>query len=138
MPDWKGMLARLQSRPGPQAPSPEAVRRGYEPTDVNLRVVVRVAVGVIVVALVTHLTLLLLLRSMARHEGLRLPASPAPALHLPNPVLQVDPRADLRRLQARERQRLTGYRWLDRSKGVVQIPIERAIERLAAEHGHAP
>lgn len=31
--------------------------------------------------------------------------------------------------------RLKSYAWIDRSKGVVAVPIERAMELVIAEHG---
>ena len=37
----------------------------------------------------------------------------------------------LRELQAVEQKKLSGYGWVDKSKGVARIPIERAMERVA-------
>ena len=34
---------------------------------------------------------------------------------------------------ARQAELLRGYRWVDRKTGVIAIPIERAMERVAAE-----
>jgi hypothetical protein len=39
------------------------------------------------------------------------------------------------KLEAETRQHLAGYGWVDRSAGVVRIPIERAMERMAAPGG---
>jgi hypothetical protein len=41
----------------------------------------------------------------------------------------------LRGLQAQQLAVLHGYRWIDRKKGVVGIPIERAMERIIEEKG---
>ena len=43
-----------------------------------------------------------------------------------------DPAADLAELRAREQKRLSGYDWIDREHKVVRIPIDRAMELLAA------
>jgi hypothetical protein len=43
------------------------------------------------------------------------------------------PRADLERLRAREREELSGYAWVDSRAGLVRIPLERAMERVASE-----
>jgi hypothetical protein len=43
-----------------------------------------------------------------------------------------NPQGELLQLKAQYRTRLEGYRWLDRPAGVVQIPIERAMELIAA------
>jgi hypothetical protein len=53
----------------------------------------------------------------------------------PTPRLQTDDgNEDLAELHAREDLLLENYSWVDRSKGTVRIPIERAME-LIAEHG---
>lgn len=49
----------------------------------------------------------------------------------PEPRLQPSPTADLQTLRARENDLLTHYRWIDRSKGIVGIPIDRAIQLIA-------
>ncbi len=51
----------------------------------------------------------------------------------PPPRLQVDPAVELMQLRARNAARLEGYGWIDRAKGVVHIPIERAMQMLAAQ-----
>lgn len=55
----------------------------------------------------------------------------------PEPRIQASPTADLQTLRAKENDILTHYRWIDRSKGVVAIPIDRAIE-LIAQRGIPP
>lgn len=44
------------------------------------------------------------------------------------PQLQVSPRLDLGAFRAREDEVLTNYGWIDRTSGIVRVPIERAIE----------
>lgn len=58
----------------------------------------------------------------------------------PEPRLQADPTADLRRFEAGQRARLTDYAWVDRTQGLVRIPIERAMALIAAQgaEGYAP
>jgi hypothetical protein len=51
----------------------------------------------------------------------------------PAPVLQVDPRSDLAAFRAEEDARLSSYGWIDRGKGVVHIPIARAMAEIAAK-----
>ncbi len=57
---------------------------------------------------------------------------PAPPEAFPPPRLQSDPAGDLRDYQAAQRARLEGYAWADRERGLVRIPIERAMEMIAA------
>lgn len=49
----------------------------------------------------------------------------------PAPALQPDPRHDWQTFHTAEMQRLTTYGWLDKSKGLVHIPIDRAMEKMA-------
>ena len=51
-------------------------------------------------------------------------------------VKQLEPVSEeLKALRAREDADLNSYRYLDREKGQVRIPIRRAMELLVAEHG---
>lgn len=49
----------------------------------------------------------------------------------PAPALQVDPARDIAAYEREKRAELDSYRWIDRSVGIVGIPIERAMELLA-------
>jgi hypothetical protein len=49
----------------------------------------------------------------------------------PEPRLLVKPGDEWAAMRAQESRILNGYDWVDRDKGVVRIPIERAIEILA-------
>ena len=49
----------------------------------------------------------------------------------PAPNLQVNPPDDLVSFRARENAELNGYGWVDRTNGVVHIPIARAVELIA-------
>jgi len=54
--------------------------------------------------------------------------SPRP---VPGPRLVVDPGQDMQELRASEDAILNTYGWIDRGKGIVRIPIDRAIELVA-------
>ena len=60
----------------------------------------------------------------------------APEQRLPpsEPHLQVDPPGELQTMRAEERARLNGYGWVDESRGIVHIPIDRAM-KLLVERG---
>jgi hypothetical protein len=51
----------------------------------------------------------------------------------PAPRLQTDPALDLAQFRLEETKRLNGYYWIDKSKGVVHIPIEQAMKMVADE-----
>lgn len=55
-----------------------------------------------------------------------------PANSFPMPHLQPDPVADLNKFRIREEQRLNTYGWMDQAQGRIRIPIETAIDIMAA------
>jgi hypothetical protein len=55
-----------------------------------------------------------------------------PANRFPMPHLQADPIADLNKFRIREEQRLNTYGWVDQTQGRIHIPIEKAIDIMAA------
>ena len=101
--------------------------------------------GGIVQALVFSLGIVVLLivtaaAAFAMLGGFRIPhpatgAAPAAegSASAPFATLQSAPQDDLRTYRRGKATALEGYRWLDRSGGVVQIPIERAMELVATQ-----
>jgi HAMP domain-containing protein len=57
-------------------------------------------------------------------------AATEPAKAFPQPQLQANEVQDLKAVRAAEDQVLNGYAWMDPEKGVVRIPINRAIDLL--------
>ncbi|GGE07762.1 hypothetical protein GCM10011390_28500 [Aureimonas endophytica] len=58
-------------------------------------------------------------------------SSPSQDVHaLPAPRLQIDPAADYDRLVSLQTERLRRTEWVDRDKGILQIPVERAMAIL--------
>ena len=58
-------------------------------------------------------------------------ATPLP--RFAEPTLQPSPRADMEAFRARQMRELNGTYWLDRAHGVVHLPIEQAMRKVAAE-----
>jgi hypothetical protein len=57
----------------------------------------------------------------------------APLTHLPAPTLDLDDgHADFMALSGGAKERLNSYGWVDRTNGIVNIPIERAMDLIAA------
>jgi hypothetical protein len=117
---------------------PVTRRFDHEPLTTPLR---PLAVGAIVVASLTGFALVASLwlfdflgsgASAQRGHALDHPLA-AERETPPAPRLEADPAASLVEQRRLETERLSGYRWVDRSAGVVAIPIERAMELLAAE-----
>ena len=85
-----------------------------------------------------ELTIAWLDRSFAHGYGREPPAprslQPSPA---EGPALQPDPKSELEAYRASQQSLLHAYRWVDRPRGIAQIPIEQAM-RLTAERSGAP
>jgi hypothetical protein len=60
-------------------------------------------------------------------EGVGVTAQKLP----PEPRLQAAPRLDMERMRAAEDQILHQYAWIDPDKGIVRIPIDRAMQFMA-------
>ena len=98
----------------------------FEPSDWSLRAVAVVYVGAVILLVVCCLVLIVAYPASLRDVQRVLPIAPQ------GPLLQTDPQADLEAFRAKEDSRLNTYYWVDKSKGVVHIPIEQAMKQLAA------
>jgi hypothetical protein len=49
----------------------------------------------------------------------------------PEPRLQIAPDEEWEQMLKREQAILNSYRWVDRSQGIIHIPIDRAMELIA-------
>lgn len=104
----------------------------YEPRDADISQVVKFVVflfGMIVLsALAAGYAWRLFSRSaQANATAVVFRATPLP----PEPRLEVDPLRNLTSLRAKEEGLLQHYAWVDEQKGIVRIPIERAMELVA-------
>jgi len=97
-----------------------------EPGQVRARAVLGVGLGTALFLAAT----LGLLAAYVRWMGVPPKAPPEPA-RFPAPRLQVDPVAELRALQAEQAAQLEGYAWIDRERGLLRIPVARAMAILA-------
>jgi hypothetical protein len=116
-------------------PDPVSARAGYEVSDARVGPLVRWGVILAAVTAFSFVTVSLvswgLTRMAERSERPPPPMMATKAEPPPEPRLQVRPQGDYERFRAREEAALHGYGWVDRERGVVKIPIERAIEILA-------
>ena len=111
-----------------------SAQSGHELSDLNPK---RIALfgaglaGIIVAVLLVSYALFhyfYIAESRARPRPSPLSFSAEPA---PEPRLSVDPGAELSAMRTEEDQALKNYGWIDREKGIVRIPIDRAIAVLA-------
>jgi hypothetical protein len=121
-------------RDGNAPPVPPGKRPRREPSDVRpfgllvFSVSLLLVVGGIMVAAKVVLD-----RLVASRPRPVVPlAAVGPAELPPEPRLQSSPTLELNELRAREDQEMSGYRWVDRSAGIIEIPVDRALELVAA------
>jgi hypothetical protein len=102
-----------------------------ETTDVNVWAVGKFAIGLVIVCVVSIVLLFGLLKFFQSREETSVANTVEPTKLFPEPQLQKTPIPDLKAIRAEEDKLLNGYAWVDQPKGVVRIPVDRAIEVLA-------
>lgn len=126
--------------------------RGYEERDASAIGIFAVIVLLAIGGLTIHIILVGVINTLKEHKmttdgwrpvrpglsgerysGAGLPGStngeaPAAAGQPEYPVLQVSPSGDLKDFRAREEQELNSYGWVNKTTGVVRLPVERAME----------
>jgi hypothetical protein len=107
---------------------------GHEVSDINPKRVAMVGLALATVIAVSLLVTYGLFHYFYSGETRTRPL-PSPLSYsreaTPEPRLSVEPGKDLKTLRSEEDAMLKSYGWIDRDKGVVHIPIDRAIEILA-------
>ncbi|CAH2600598.1 conserved protein of unknown function [Rhodovastum atsumiense] len=98
----------------------------HERQDVGPRFALTVAAGLIAVLLVVAGLAGWLYPAALHGRQLVLPAQP-------HPPLQSSPRRDMQRFRQEELQQLNSAGLIDREHGIVHIPIDAAMDRIAAE-----
>lgn len=100
-------------------------KTAYEHSDWPMGVVGLVLLGTLILLVISPFVMMWVYSSTISDVGRQLTAAP------PGPRLQVDPAADLKKFRAAEEKKLDGYYWIDKQKGIVHIPISRAMRELA-------
>jgi hypothetical protein len=107
----------------------------HESQEPDLRGVL-VAGAVVSIAIV--LAVIVGLGLVALFGGFARPLARAEHNPMPQPHLQAHPLTDRERYEEEERAKLSGYRWVDRSAGIVRIPVDRAMQILAERDAKTP
>jgi hypothetical protein len=115
----------------------ESRKRGHEADLVDWRPLAAVAGGV-VAAVITVILIGIAVLGLSRDGREAARSAAAPPVIAAGPQLQTAAPLDLAQLRREKSAMLSGYRWLDRDKGIVQIPIERAMELRAARSTAKP
>jgi len=100
----------------------------HEQTDVGFRFLLCGAGVVLCTLLLCAFSVMWLYPTSLQDRRLTSPLPDYPA-----PQLQSDPAKDLQRFTAQELSRLNSAGWVDKSHGIVHIPIDEAMRSLAAQ-----
>lgn len=137
-------MAHNFAEPSPESRDPAGLRHEdirYEHSDINAPGVVITGVCVLAGAVLVSILMAFLSTALA-HQRAESSAPPLPIELHGNPMppelrLQEAPARDLKNFRVYEDSVLNRYSWVDQSKGVVGLPIERAME-LIAQRGIPP
>ncbi len=114
---------------------------GYETRDANPASLVKFAIGLALTLVVAWAGMWWLLGYFGQTQDQGPPAAPFRALRErqlpPLPRVQVEPLRDLDEVRAEQSDAINKYGWVDRSHGVVHIPISDAM-KLILERGGLP
>ena len=105
--------------------------------EINTRVLFRLTIGLLALVAIAMVLMWYLTTFVYEQEKAGDPPPPlmveARVQHVPpNPRLQSNPFAELDLLRAKQQARLTSYGWVDQPAGVAHIPINKAMDLLAA------
>lgn len=109
----------------------------HEHTDVDLRRISYWGAGLSLLVILILAFLVWLFDAFSGREtrqGRAPQGIPRSAPQTQAPRLQISPRADMAQMRAAEDKLLNSYGWIDKEKGVVRIPIERAMETYVQRH----
>jgi hypothetical protein len=119
--------------------SPEALERKHETREPHLRNVLIIGVSVALMIMFCFASAGILIaklskqRPMQSTQPLGIISAPnlKPLARFPKPNLEIDDgHGDLTELNARQNFELNSYGWIDRSNGIVRIPIDRAMDLI--------
>ena len=103
---------------------------GHEESDANAVAVGKFGIGLLF-TIILCLVLLFGLFHYFQSQETGVVKNVDPTKAFPLPRLQEKPIADLKEIRDAEDALLASYAWVDQQKGVVRIPIDRAIDLLA-------
>ena len=108
--------------------------RDHERKDVDVPSLFTVAFLLLLSCIAIFILVTLMMRSFKAHDhGVTGHQTNIPATQsrvFPQPRLEVKPGASLAELRAAEDANLNSYGWIDRTRGTVRVPIDRAMQLL--------
>jgi hypothetical protein len=123
-------------------PQASTTGQGHEANTLVVKGLIIFAVVLVAVGIFVEFGLVFVMKDFSKEEKVlqalappKFADDPGP---FPEPRLQAEPPADFAKVKAEELSRLNGYGWVDRTAGIAHIPIDRAIEIVAASGLPAP
>ena len=117
---------------------PERDAEGYEQSDVRAKwiggVVAFLVIGAIAIHFILGFQLRILGKSSQPQDAWARNSSTAPPLRTNIPRLQLSAPADLADFRSREDAELNSYGWVNKTQGIVRIPIQEAINLLVEKN----
>lgn len=110
---------------------PETKPPAAEPRDASPRAIVWFGAGLMLTLVVAFAVVHFFEKALRRDVPI---TTPAPTAAFGSPPLQTVASEDLARFRGEQARKLHSYGWVDRRKGIIRIPIERAMD-LIAERG---
>jgi len=110
---------------------------GHEERDAGVRPIVLTGMGLALVLMIVGLIVYGVFRYLTVRSASGLQSHPMAVFDSqipPAPRIEEHPAMGLEQLHAQEEQTLSTYGWVDKSKGMVRIPLQRAME-LQMERG---
>ncbi|MFN8443028.1 MAG: hypothetical protein U0175_19790 [Caldilineaceae bacterium] len=123
-------------REAQQRVATQSVERENEVNDLNLRAIVLFTLGLLVIIVVALLVLRWLVGAWSGEKlstQIQVPPALATPPAVPGPGIRAVPYAELQRVLTTQEERLSSYGWVDKNRGVVHVPIERAMQLLLNE-----
>jgi hypothetical protein len=117
---------------------PERDAHGYERSDVRAKWIGAVVAFLVIGAIAIHFILRLQLGILAKRPPTRdawsIAARVAPEIPTNLPRLQISAPADLAAFRSREDADLNGYGWINKTQGIVRIPIQEAMNLIVEKN----
>jgi hypothetical protein len=104
---------------------------GHEGQDADIWPIVLTGIGLALTVLVVGVIVYGIFRYLETYPITSVQSNPMAVLDSqipPAPRIEEHPAIEIQELHAQEDQMLSTYGWIDKNKGVVRIPIDRAIE----------
>jgi hypothetical protein len=128
---WRYLVPRRSEQtPEPALAGSHTIQRerpetAFEASDWNLVPVATVFVGTLILLVVSCFVLIAAYPSALPDVARSVRIAP------PGPRLLTNPASEFKRVRAREDKKLNTYYWINKPKGIVHIPIEQAMRKLA-------